>query len=181
MKREAIERLAIDSAAGELNEDVLVLFDAYLAEHPEAGKWAGDIAGVYKDTEAAIDAKTSDAVAGGAIPAIKTNRQLHMNWFSFGRWAAALIVAALIGFTGGRWPINGETSRIIFTKPDRPAVQVKTISDLKEEYAGTFWGKKVLALVEHTPSKRSKADFQGASFWRIYRQYKKEKPHEKSD
>ncbi|MHC4086070.1 MAG: hypothetical protein ACYSWZ_17725 [Planctomycetota bacterium] len=176
MKREIIERLAIDSAAGELNEDALALFNAYLAEHPQAVQWAEDIAGVYKETEAAIDAKIGDA-----MPVIKTNHQLHLNWFSFGRWAAALIVAALIGFTGGRWPIDGETSMIAFTTSDRPGVQVKTISDLKEQYAGTFWGNKVLALVEHTPSKRPKADLQDASFWKIYRQYKKEKSHEKSN
>jgi hypothetical protein len=178
MKREIIERLAIDSAAGELNEDIQALFDAYLAEHPQVGQWAEDIAGVYKETAAVIDAKTSGADAGGAISVIKINRQLHLNWFSFGRWAAALIVAALIGFTGGRWPINGKTSRITFTKPDRPQEHVKTISDLKEEYAGTFWGKKVLALVEQRPAKRYKADFHDVSFWKIYRQYKKEKPHE---
>lgn len=178
MKREIIERLTIDSAAGELNEDVQALFDAYLAEHPQAGQWAEDIAGVYKETEAAIDAKTSDAVAGGAMPVIKINRQLRLNWFSFGRAAAALIVAALIGFTGGRWPINDKTNVITFTKPARPQEQVETISDLKEKYAGTFWGNKVLALVESRPGQRYKADLQDASFWKKYKQYKKEKPHE---
>jgi hypothetical protein len=178
MKREAIERLAIDSTAGELNEDVQALFDAYLGEHPQAGQWAGDIAGVYKDTEAAVDAKTSDADAGGVIPVIKTKRLLRAKWWEIGRVAAALIVAALIGFTGGRWPINGKTSRITFTKPDRPAAQVETISDFKDKYAGTFWGDKVLALVEQRPAKRYKADFQESSFWKTYRQYKKEKPHE---
>jgi hypothetical protein len=80
-----------------------------------------------------------------------------------------LIVAVLIGFTGGRWPIDGKTSRIAFTTSDRPAAQVKTISDLKEQYAGTFWGNKVLALVEHTPSKRPKADFRDVGFWQKYR------------
>ena len=178
MKREVIERLAIDSAAGELNEDVQSLFNAYLAEHPQAGQWAEDIAGVYKETEAAIDAKTSDADAGSAIPVIKINRQLHLNWFSFGRWAAALIVAALIGFTGGRWPIAGKTSRITFTKPDRPQKQVETISDFRDKYAGTFWGNKVLALVESRPGRQYKADFHDASFWKKYKQYKKEKPYE---
>lgn len=177
MKREAIERLAMDSAAGELNEDVQALFDAYLAEHPQAGQWAEDIAGVYKDTEAAIEAKTRDANAGAGMPAVKVNRLPYLNWRSFGR-AAALIVAALIGFAGGRWPINGKTGRIAFIKPERPAEQVKTISDLKEQYAGTFWGKKVLALVEHTSPERYQAGFQDSSFWQIYRQYIKEKPDE---
>lgn len=177
MKREAIERLAIDSAAGELNEDVLALFDAYLAEHPQAGQWAEEIAGIYKETEAAIDAKTGVADAD-AVPAIKRKPVSRAKWWTIGRAAAALIVATLIGFAGGRWTINGETDRIAFIKPDRPAVQVKTISDLKEEYAGTFWGDKVLALVEHTSSERYRADFRDTSFRKIYRQYIKEKPDE---
>lgn len=178
MKREAIERLAIDSAAGELNEDIQALFDAYLAEHPQAGQWAEDIAGVYKETEAAIDAKTGDAAAGGAIPCIKARPLSRTKWWEIGRVAAALIVAALIGFTGGRWPIDGKTSRITFTKPDRLQEQVETISDFRDKYAGTFWGNKVLALVESRPGRQYKADLQEVSFWETYKQYKKEKPHE---
>jgi len=174
MKRERIERLAIDSAAGELNEDVQILFDAYLAEHPQAGQWAEDIARIYKETETAIGAKTRDADAGRGMPAVKISRLSDMKWRSFGRWAAALIVGALVGFTGGRWTINGETDRIAFIKPERPAVEVKTISDLKEKYAGTFWGDKVLALLESRPGQRYKADFQDIDFWHEYRQHIKE-------
>ncbi len=178
MKREIIERLAVDSAAGELNEDIMALFDAYLAEHPQAGRWAEDMAGIYRETEAAIDAKTGSANAGGDVPAIKVKPVLRAKLWAISRAAAGLIVAAVIGFAGGRWTINGETDRIAFIKPDRPAEQVKTISDLKEQYAGTFWGKKVLALVEHTSSERYQAGFQDSIFRQIYRQYKKEKPDE---
>ncbi|MHC4693339.1 MAG: hypothetical protein ACYS67_11410 [Planctomycetota bacterium] len=176
MKRETIERLAIDSAAGELNEDIMALFDAYLAEHPQAGRWAEDMAGVYKETEAAIEAKTSDADAGGTVTKITVKQALRSRWWVIGRAAAALIVAALIGFTGGRWTINGEAGRITLITSGRPQEQVKTVSDLKEEYAGTFWGKKVLALVETKPGQRYKAGFQDTSFRQIYRQYIKEKP-----
>jgi len=180
MKREVIERLAIDSAAGELNEDILVLFEAYLAEHPQAGQWAEDMAGIYKETEAAIDEKVSDADAdaGSAMLVVKRKPLLRVNWWGIGRAAAGLIVAAVIGFAGGRWTINGETGIVAFIKPDRPAEQIKTISDLKEQYAGTFWGDKVLALVEHTSSERYKAGFQDSIFRQIYRQYIKEKPDE---
>ncbi|NIP24873.1 MAG: hypothetical protein GWN67_11015 [Phycisphaerae bacterium] len=178
MKRETIERLAVDSAAGELNEDILALFEAYLAEHPQAGRWAEDMAGIYKETEAAIDAKTGSADADGDVPAIKVKPVLRARWLVIGRAAAALIVAAVIGFTGGRWTINGEAGRITLMTSGRPAEQVKTVSDLKEEYAGTFWGKKVLALMEHTSSERYKAGFQDTSLWQIYRQYIKEKPDE---
>jgi hypothetical protein len=89
-----------------------------------------------------------------------------------------LIVGALIGFAGGRWPINGETSRIVFIKPDRPQEQVETISDLKEKYAGTFWGKKVLALVDSRPGQRYKGDLKSVGFWQKYKEYTKEKRYE---
>jgi hypothetical protein len=178
MKREVIERLAMDSAAGELNEDILALFNAYLAEHPQAGRWAEDMAGIYRETEAAINEKTGDADFSGAVPVTKIKPLVRVKWWAIGRAAAALIVAALIGFAGGRWTINGEADKIAFVKPERPAVQVKTISDLKEQYAGTFWGKKVLALVEHTSSEQYRAGFRDTSFRQIYRQYIKEKPDE---
>jgi hypothetical protein len=178
MKREIIERLAMDSAAGELNEDVEALLRAYLAEHPEANPDSEEMARIYEETAAAIEAKTRSADAGVGVPAVKMNRLPYLKWRSFGQWAAALIVGALIGFTGGRWPIAGKTSRINFTKPDRPQEQVKTISDFKDKYAGTFWGDKALALLEQRPGQRYKADFQDVSFWKTYRQYKKEKTHE---
>ena len=57
-------------------------------------------------------------------------------------------------------------------------LQVKTISDFKDKYAGTFWGNKVLALVESRPGHRYKADFRDVSFWKTYRQYRKEKRYE---
>ena len=43
MEREAIERLAMDSAAGELNQDAEALLRTYLAEHPQANEWAEDM------------------------------------------------------------------------------------------------------------------------------------------
>jgi len=178
MKRERIERLAIDSAAGELNEDVEALFEAYISAHPQAGRWAEDILRIYKETETAIDTKTRDADAGDGMPAVKISRLSELKWKSFGRWAAALIVGALIGFAGGRWQITGKTSSIDFAKLQEPPAQVETISDLKEKYAGTFWGDKVLALLESRPGQRYKADFQDVGFWHEYRQYIKEKHYE---
>ena len=71
MRREIIERLAIDSAAGELNEDMEALFRAYLAEHSEAKKWAEDLSDVFEKTEAAIAAKIEPAGAESNHVAIK--------------------------------------------------------------------------------------------------------------
>lgn len=178
MERERIERLAIDSAAGELNEDVEALFRAYLSEHPEANPAGEEMLWVYEETKAAVDAKTSDADAGVGRPAIKARPLLRAKWWEFERYAAAVIVAALIGFAGGRWAINGKTSGIAFTKLDRPQRQVKTISDLKAMYAGTFWGDKALALFEQGPGQRYKGDLKSVGFWQKYKEYKKEKHDE---
>lgn len=180
MKREAIERLAMDSAAGELNEDVEALFRAYLAEHPEASPDSEEMARIYEETSAAIEAKTRAAEAGADVgePIIKTHRLLSLNWRAFGRWASALIVAAIIGFTGGRWPIGSKTSRIVFTTSARPAPQAKTISDLKEQYAGTFWGNKALALMEDKAGQRYRGDFRDVSLWEQFRRYRKETVYE---
>ncbi len=169
MKRDAIERLAMDSAAGELNEDVEALFRAYLSEHPEAKPDSEEMARIYQETAAAIEAKTRRADADVGVPVVEVNRVSEVGWRSFGHWAAALIFGALIGFTGGRWTTTDEMSRVTFIKPERPPVQVKTLSDLKEEYSGTFWGDKVLALMEQGPVKRHRAEFRDVGFWQKYR------------
>ena len=62
MEREQIERLAIDSAAGELNEDMQALFEEYIAGHPEAKKYVEDMLGIYENTDAAIIAKTQHTI-----------------------------------------------------------------------------------------------------------------------
>ena len=65
------------------------------------------------------------------------------------------------------WVLNSEVLRGVFRRVE----QVKTISDLKEEYAGTFWGDKALALMEQRPGRRVKADLGDGGFWRKYRPY----------
>jgi hypothetical protein len=174
MNRERIERLAIDSAAGELNEDVEALFRAYLAEHPEANPAQDEMLQVYEQTKSAIDAKTKDADAGVGIPAVRARSLVRAKWWEFERYAAAVIVAAFIGFAGGRWAINGETSDIGFTQFGRAPTRIATVSDLKEQYAGTFWGDKALTLFEQRPGQRHKGDFKRVGFLQRYREYKKE-------
>jgi hypothetical protein len=178
MNRDAIERLAIDSAAGELNADVDALFRAYLAEHPQANQWAQDISRVYQETEAAINAKieTADTGAEGAGGRAKPPSQV--NWRPAARWAAAVIVGTVIGFTAGRWQPTERAYRIAWPEPIRGPRQVQTVSDLQQKYAGTFWGDKMLALLRQRPAQQYKADFQGAKLWDRYRQYRKEKNYE---
>jgi len=178
MKRDAIERLAIDSAAGELNEDAQALFRTYLTEHPRANKWAEDMLRIYGKTHAAIDAKIKTADVGIKGAVFKARPLSKVKWLPVVRWAAVLILGSLIGFKAGRWEITDKTYRIVLPEPSSVPRQVKTISDFREEYAGTFWGDKILALLEHRSNQQYKADFNEFRFWDRYRQYIKEKRYE---
>jgi hypothetical protein len=171
MERERIERLAIDCAAGELNEDAKLLFKAYLAEHPQAQEWSKDMLDVYEKTQVAIDTKVMD---GREKSFVGKNNLLQFNWQRFARWAAVIVFTALIGFAAGRWERPGQTNRIASHRPDWDIKQVRTVSDLRGKYAGTFWGDKMLAMLESRPVQRSKPNFKDGSFWDKYRQYKGE-------
>ena len=178
MKRDEIERLAIDSAAGELNADADALFRAYLAEHPQASQWAQDVSRLYRQTEAAISAKTAEAHAAPEAPPARRHRLLRSKWPSVARWAAALIFGTVIGFTAGRWQPTERTYRISWPQPARSTRQVRTVSDLQQRYAGTFWGDKMLAMLKQRPAEQYKSGLQGVRLWDRYRQYIKEKNYE---
>jgi len=178
MEREAIERLAIDSAAGELNQDAEALFKTYLAGHARAKRWAENVRQIYEKTEAAINIKTTGDYASGQTRSIKPNQLWQINWPRLARWAAALMFGALIGFSAGRWDRSDKTYRIVLPEPGRARGRIETVSDLKEKYAGTFWGDKMLALLEHRPGRQYEANLQGVRFWDKYKQYIKEKQYE---
>jgi len=178
MKRDAIEKLAIDSAAGELNEDAEALFRTYLTEHPQANKWAEDMMRIYEKTQSAIDAKIKTADAGVKGAVFKAGPLSKVKWLPVVRWAAVLILGSLIGFKVGRWEITDKTYRIALPESSAAPSQVKTVSDFREKYAGTFWGDKILASLEHRSNQQYKADLHEVRFWDRYRQYIKEKRYE---
>lgn len=180
MEREAIERLAIDSAAGELNEDAETLFRAYLAEHSQANRWAEDIRQIFEKTEAAIEAKTAGCSTGDQTRPIKPNRLSQINRPKLVRWAAVVMFAALIGFSAGHWNRSSKTIRVSLPIGGQAPRRIETVSDLKEKYAGTFWGDKALALLEHKPSRQYKAGRGDIRLLDRYKQYIKEKRHGKS-
>jgi len=178
MKRERIERLAIDVAAGELNEDAEALLNAYLAEHPKAKQWAEQMLTTYEKTQEAIAEKTSWANTTAGTPFVGKKPTGWVKWRSVGRWAAVVTFSIIIGFAAGRWGTTDEAMGIALMEPTRGPAPVKTVSDLKEKYAGTFWGDKMLALLEHRPAQQYKADLHSVSLWDRYRLYKKEKRYE---
>ena len=175
MERERIERLAMDSAAGELNEDAEFLFRSYLAEHPEAGEWATDMTGAYEMTEAAIDAKTKGAAAP---PIADSNYSGPVGWSSAARWAAVLAVGLFAGFWAGRWGRPDATSRIAVVRIAEQPRALATAADLKAKYAGTFWGQKVLASLEPKPRHAGADIEQSGGIWDVYRRRAKEKGYE---
>ena len=177
MKREMIERLAIDSAAGELNEDTETLFRTYLAEHPELNKWADGMSLIYGKTEAALNKKT--AGFNGEIktePVKIMHRQFNLRPFL--RWAAVIIFAACIGLLAGRW-----------SKPDITIPLPNIVSaapELSETQSGLgmmdvgegFWRDKAVAMLISEKSVAASNIIRGDGLWDKYRKYIQEKGHE---
>lgn len=176
MEREAIERLAIDSAAGELNQDAEALLRTYLTNNPQANEWAEDILQIYDKTDAAIKTKITHASVGKLTPGISPVS--YVRWLSVTRWAAVIAIGIMIGFTAGRLGAPDRTHRIVSQEYSRDSKQVETVSDLKERYAGTFWGDKMVALLEHKSGQRYKANLRSVGSWEKYRQYIKEKNYD---
>ena len=143
MDRDTIERLAMDMAAGELNEDMQALLKKYLAQNHQANKWAEQMLYVFARTEDAINTKTADAKA---LIATKPKR-LPLRWQPIAQWAAVILVAAGIGFLVGRRSHSPATEKVT-TNSYVAAAPIRTLADFKKRYEGTFWGDKILSSFE---------------------------------
>ena len=143
MDRDTIERLAMDMAAGELNEDMQDLLKEYLAQNHQANQWAKQMLDIFAKTEDAIKTKTSDTKA---LITTKAGR-LPMLWQPVARWAAVLLVGAGIGFMVGRISHVPATEKVT-TNSYVAAAGVRTLAYFKKKYAGTFWGDKILSSFE---------------------------------
>jgi len=179
MEHDAIERLAIDSAAGELNEDTEALFKEYLAEHPEANKLVDDMLGIYEKTDKAIVAKTKHAFRTDTSMAdVGTKRHSMVYLLPIARWAAVVFFAAFIGIAVGRW----SRSPVIPERPDqvtaRPDSSVPHRSFDPDNIGGSFWRKKALAMFQAKPSMAHAVSMTGPTLWEKYRQYLKERHYE---
>ena len=166
MERDVIERLALDSAGGELNEDVEALFEAYLREHPEARRWAEDSAAIYGKTQAAIQAKTAEA--GASTMPLRIGPLSRVSWRPVARWAAVIALAVLGGAALERWSQTGvvgpEGERVVYT--ERAAV-------VGPHAAGSFWRAKVMGLLESQADAQGEAYSEDVSLWGMYAGYMK--------
>ena len=177
MEREQIERLAMDSVAGELNEDARELFEEYLTGHPEAKKYVDDMLGVYEKIDAAIIAKTQHAVKADLNTTdISIRSHSRVSWLPIARWAAVIIFAAFVGIAVGRWsksPILGDKTVQIAAYPDsaEPQRNLENIGD-------SFWRDKVVAMMTSRPVSIREDYVTGPNLWERYREFIKEKHYE---
>ncbi|MHC4499385.1 MAG: hypothetical protein ACYS9T_10485 [Planctomycetota bacterium] len=177
MEREMIERLAMDLAAGELNEDAEALLRTYLTEHPESNPWAQDIFRTYQKTRAAIDAKVKDTDAGSGAPT--GARPLStVKWRLVAGWAAVVVFAVGVGFAVGRWSLVSKTSKPVAAKSTLRPVASQNLLDLKAKYEGSFWADKIISSLEPKPHPRHKENNWRGTFWSSLRPYMKEKHDE---
>jgi hypothetical protein len=178
MKCDVIERLAIDSASGELSEDAQCLLDAYLAEHAPANEWAQSILRVYRRTEAAIGAKTKATDARSENTPLKIKPMFPSRWRPALRWAAVVIFAALIGVGAGRWSRSnvlpaGHPERKTF----RPILAASR-QGLDMDIGKSFWRAKAAAMFEARPYHQVNAAVHPGGLWQKYEDYIKENHHE---
>lgn len=179
MEREQIERLAIDSAAGQLNEDTQALFKEYLAEHPEANKCVEDMLGIYQMTDTAITEKTKRAACTDTSIADAGTKPHSMIYvLPIARWAAVVIFAAFIGIAVGRWT----KSPVLVERPGqfsayRDSTVKRTGIDI-EDTGESFWRQKALAMFQAKPSMARTVSMTGPTLWEKYRQFIKERHYE---
>lgn len=173
MDAERIERLAIDRALGELNEDAVVLLDTYLAEHPEAQPWARSMADTCARTREAIDKKTHNTDAGNSVGGYRQPARIH--WARLGRWAALIAISLGIGAAVGRW------SRPRFPVRDEKVAQAQSPVPAPEGWRQLlaspgqgFWQRKALAMMESKPHEPAHSPRTQTGLWDRYRQFRRE-------
>jgi len=173
MKREAIERLAVDLSAGQLNEDIQALLSEYIAEHPETNQWLVNMQEIYKTTESAIISKIeTDSTT------VKVQIPHFSKWQPIARWVAVITLAVFIGVSVGRWskkPVLETRKEFtkVFTSQAQTNKYVFNIDNLGEG----FWKDKITAMLNTSPAKMQESS-NNSSLLEKYKQYIKEKHYE---
>lgn len=140
MTNEQLERLAMDRACGQMNEDTEALLAAYLAEHPEAQQIAGAFAGVCGRCEKALTAMQTKPLPR----AIESPKRLFIGpRILTYRHAAMLLLGVLLGLAIGRLGTPAAPQEQFAAGPD--SVKTKSGSPLASIEDG-FWKEKADAL-----------------------------------
>jgi hypothetical protein len=177
MEREIIERLAMDSASDELNEDAKVLLQAYLAEHSQENMWAEEMFKLYETTKQAVKTKTNQN--NTEPPKTICDKPLfRINIISLGRWAAVIIFAVAIGTGLGRWSKKPEFISGPVTIATSNRSQRLQPGDLVVMPTEGFWREKAISMLtpKHTPHYEEQIPL--GQLWKRYKEYIKEKQYD---
>jgi len=177
MERQAIERLAMDAALGELNEDAAALFQAYLTEHPEARQWAGPMAAICRRTQEAVVARTKPAAFSHLRSTSGGHRIVRFRLANAGRWAAVVIVSLALGAVAGRGLRSPAATAF------RSTVSAETLrSSMQEDWQAVlngrgrgFWESKAAAALQRQPV--GSLYEPKPSPWEMLKQRQKERRH----
>jgi hypothetical protein len=177
MERQAIERLAMDAALGELNDDAAALFEAYLTEHPETRQWAGSMAVICRRTQEAVVAKTRPAALSHLPCATGARQIVRVRLASVGRWAAVVIVSLALGVVAGRglrWPAGTVSRPVASAEMLRSSMREDWQAVLNGRDLG-FWEAKAAAALQRQPGGGSYEP--KPSPWEMLKQRQKERRH----
>jgi len=176
MDRERIERLAMDSALGELGEDAMALFEAYVAAYPQANEWARQMQRTCAVAQEAI-AVTTRAPRQKSFGARRHRYRLRcINRPALGRWAAVVAVSLLAGAGVGRWSARQDAGSAALAPVTvvRAEPAAKSWQELLSEPGQGLWQAKALALLG--PASLAPAGLKtGENVWEKYRRYLREK------
>jgi anti-sigma factor RsiW len=171
MERQAIERLAMDHALGELNEDTERLFETYLAEHPQHRPWAEQVAQTCRHLKSAVEAEVG-AMDEAAPRAMSASRHMSLLWGLRARWAAVIALSVAIGCIAGRWTSpQTEQPPGVIVRAESP----EPMPNWQQRLAGSepgFWQTKALAILEPRSTRVSTPAGNRDGLWDRYRQFK---------
>jgi len=178
MEREIIERLAMDRALGELNEDTTALLEAYLAEHPEFQPCAERMSQTCALTERAIDRKTGlgETVAMKSPAQASQKPPIRLNRWA--RWAAVIFISMTIGnfwgrFSAPRYPLVRTVMVAAAPKAER-----QNLTSVLSETGEGFWRDKARAILDTKALSVTKSRSAGGGLWDRYRKLSKERRYE---
>lgn len=179
MERQAIERLAMDLALGELNDDGAALFEAYLAEHPEARQWATRMNAICEQTREAVVAKTGPAALPPRHSATRVRRTVRVRLANVGRWAAVVLVSLALGAAAGR-RMTSPTESISRPTASAERGASSTQRDWRAVLNGRsqgFWESKAAAMLQRQPGVAGDAYEPRPSSWQMLKQRQEERRH----
>jgi hypothetical protein len=175
MERETIERLAMDAAVGELNEDARTLLNAYLVEHPDMRDWAQQMDAACRQVHKAFCTGTR---RNDDVPIVSIHPRPSIRWAVAGRWAAVVMIAVLAGMQIGRRPESVPNERLTgVTTGTARSESSRSWQDILREPGNGFWESKAAAVRQAVPRRTSAPQ---PSLWEAFGQLQKGHNHEQS-